>query len=242
MSIIRVKKVRGFSTMANECLRRTDLSARAKGLWAYLMTLPDDWEIFQEEVHTHFTEGRDAMRTAWKELESTGYAKKRRARDDGGKLAGWEIQVSELADIGITDIGQSNATKDLPVPKTNGSKTSQPPAVREPPALKDPLQRSIDESFRSVQVYENFAKERGQIRNIATRCKRLDPENPEKLASEMLHMFQALRQRDAWWGSQPFIPSALASLWDRIVSQKRALQGDPEEREWWDDFLKQDAG
>lgn len=41
----RVKKDANFSGMDNVFLRRDDLSWRAKGLLAYILTLPDDWHF-----------------------------------------------------------------------------------------------------------------------------------------------------------------------------------------------------
>ena len=119
---------------------------------------------------------------------------------------------------------------------TTEEDSSQPPAVREPTPLSDPLRRAIDESFRSVQVYENFAKERGQIGVIAKRCQRLNPEHPEEVAQKMLETFKRLRETDGWWGRQPFIPSALASMWERIESQAKGQQST---EDWMKSFLAQ---
>ena len=44
------------------------------------MTLPKDWKLYKEELVTHFTEGKDAINTAFKELEKAGYINKNTAK------------------------------------------------------------------------------------------------------------------------------------------------------------------
>jgi hypothetical protein len=81
--------------MLNEVFRRRDISARAKGLFAYIMTLPDDWKIQKEELYSHFTEGRDALDKAFRELINVGYIKNERLRDEAGKIIGFRFVVKE---------------------------------------------------------------------------------------------------------------------------------------------------
>ena len=73
--VVEIKRNRSesFSIIGNEALRRSDLSARAKGIFAYIMTLPDDWILYKEELFKHFTEGRDALNKAFRELVDAGY-------------------------------------------------------------------------------------------------------------------------------------------------------------------------
>jgi hypothetical protein len=73
-TIHRLKNKTGnFTIVLNEVFKRSDLSARAKGIYAYIMTLPDDWLICKQELYTHFAEGKAALDTGFKELETTGY-------------------------------------------------------------------------------------------------------------------------------------------------------------------------
>ena len=96
MSIIRRDKTDNYSVIHNECFRDDTLSARAKGIFAYLMSLPDDWKIYKTELHTHFAEGRDAINKAFGELMDRGYITKKPSRSDDGKvLNGWDYTVYE---------------------------------------------------------------------------------------------------------------------------------------------------
>lgn len=105
--IIKVaNKTENFTISANEVPRRNDLSARAKGIHSYLMTLPGDWKLYKEELYQHFTEGRDAINTAFKELEKAGYIKKTRLKENG-RFAGWDYSVYETSTInGLSEHGK----------------------------------------------------------------------------------------------------------------------------------------
>ena len=238
MIVKTVHKERDFTIVDNQCIHRDDLSARAKGLWIYLMSLPQDWTLHVEEVNTHFTEGRDAMRSAWQELEKAGYVTKKQIRDDGGHLTGWYVEAYEYlqsTESGFTDVGKSNHTKYSKKQSTEKNK-NEPKTALVPTSLKDTLQRAIDESFTSVQQYENFGKERGQIRIIAGRCRRLNPDDPEAVAKQMLTTFAWLREHDGWWAGQPFIPSVLSSQWERIAVKAKEMNG---QKDWMAEFLAQ---
>lgn len=96
VTIKRIKdKTNGFTIVANDIFKRADVSARAKGVYIYILTLPDDWQIYKSELYTHFSEGRGAIDTAFKELERLGYIEKKRAKDENGKFKGWDYVVYE---------------------------------------------------------------------------------------------------------------------------------------------------
>jgi predicted transcriptional regulator len=94
--IIRVKEhTKHFTIILNEVLQTNEMSARAKGLYAYLISLPDDWKIYKTELTRHFTEGRDALDSAFKELEQAGYIEKAQRRNTEGQFAGYVYRVHE---------------------------------------------------------------------------------------------------------------------------------------------------
>lgn len=76
MAIIRHKSNSNFSVINNEVLRDKNLSWKAKGLFAYLMTLPNDWKIHIREVVKHSSTGEKATYNAMNELIKNKYAKR----------------------------------------------------------------------------------------------------------------------------------------------------------------------
>lgn len=95
-TIIKVaNKTENFTIVSNEVPRDNKLSARAKGVYFYLMTLPANWVIHKEEIYEHFTEGRDALDTAWKELINAGYIVKEVIRESGKIISNtWVVYES----------------------------------------------------------------------------------------------------------------------------------------------------
>lgn len=107
-------RTKDFTIMVNEALRRPDLSARAKGVYAYLMTLPSDWRIVRSELTSHFTEGREAVETAFNELISLGYITKEVIRDKG-KFVCFEYTAHESTISQETVYGKPLTGKPLAV-------------------------------------------------------------------------------------------------------------------------------
>jgi len=95
MSIIRVTKQKNFSIISNIPLNDTVLSFKAKGLWAYLMSKPDDWTIYTKQLTSAGPDGRDAIYSGMKELVQAGYMTREHVRDEAGKIMGLEYQIYE---------------------------------------------------------------------------------------------------------------------------------------------------
>lgn len=120
MSIYRVVKDKDnpYVMINKGAIRDRQLSWKAKGLLAYLLSMPDDWQIYETELIKHTTDGRDATRSAIKELIAAGYIErsKARIRDEKGLLKGYEYRIYETSvhvgksNVGETYIGKSNTT------------------------------------------------------------------------------------------------------------------------------------
>lgn len=85
--IVRAKRGTNFTMISNTGLNDKNISWKAKGLLAYMLSLPDDWQFYETELINHTTDGRDSTRTALKELEENGYLVRQQKRNEGGKFA-----------------------------------------------------------------------------------------------------------------------------------------------------------
>ena len=83
MSIIRVKKTDNFTIISNIALRDKELSIKAKGLWAVMMSCNDGWQFSIEGLTSMSTDGKDAVRSGLKELENRGYLVRTPIKDKG---------------------------------------------------------------------------------------------------------------------------------------------------------------
>lgn len=93
MAIVRKSTTKNYSIIPNIGLIDPNLSAKAKGLLAYMLTLPNDWRFHQEELEKHFTDGTKSIRTALNELITQGYVVKKSLRDVNGKFSGTDWVV-----------------------------------------------------------------------------------------------------------------------------------------------------
>lgn len=93
MAQIKKRYTKGFTTISNDILNDKELSFKAKGLFSYLWSLPDDWVYYETEVVKHSTDGRGSVRSGLKELEEKGYLKRGRERNEKGQMinADWEL-------------------------------------------------------------------------------------------------------------------------------------------------------
>ncbi|MGC1183155.1 replication protein [Legionella sp.] len=101
MAVLRIhKKQRNFVILDKTCLYDESLSWGAKGLHAYLMSLPDDWKVRVSDLKERARNGRDAVRGLLSELEQAGYIQKSTCRDDvSGRFGGVEYLVLEIPEF-----------------------------------------------------------------------------------------------------------------------------------------------
>jgi hypothetical protein len=76
MKILK-EKIR-FTQVSNDVLNDKNLSAKAKGVFAYLYSKPDDWDFAVERIISDFKDGRDSIISGLKELEAFSYLKRKR--------------------------------------------------------------------------------------------------------------------------------------------------------------------
>jgi hypothetical protein len=96
---IRYSKQRDYTVMNNTFLRDNKLSWKAKGLFAYILSLPEDWKIYLNELQTHATDGETSLRSAIKELTDNGYIIQKRLKDDKGRWASYAYQIIENPNV-----------------------------------------------------------------------------------------------------------------------------------------------
>ncbi|PAK55399.1 helix-turn-helix domain-containing protein [Paenibacillus sp. 7541] len=94
--IVRVsKRESGYAIIDPFFLSDERLSWKAKGLLAYLLSKPSNWRVFTSDLVKRSKDGRDAVYSAIKELESCGYVERRQTRDESNRITGMETVVYE---------------------------------------------------------------------------------------------------------------------------------------------------
>ena len=87
-----------FTQIENRILRCPYLTFKAKGLYAYMMSFPDGWRFAMDRIAKETKESRDAIRTAFIELEQF-HLVSRRKKSNGSMI----YQFHDFGDSAISD-------------------------------------------------------------------------------------------------------------------------------------------
>ncbi|MGX4598940.1 DnaD domain protein [Faecalimicrobium sp. JNUCC 81] len=117
MAVVRVVKDKNnpYVMLNKACLKDERISWKAKGLHSYLLSLPDDWQIYIEDLRKRSKDGRDSTSSAINELIKNGYIKRyaRQDKESGKFIGGFDYEVYELPieDVNYIDDRESENPK-----------------------------------------------------------------------------------------------------------------------------------
>jgi hypothetical protein len=141
-----------YATIPNELLNREDISLKAKGLYAYFQSKPDNWKFSKERLSKNLKEGIDSIKSAFKELKDAGYLETKPVRNKG-TFTGYDYILNTTALV------------DLP----QGGK----PALRETRTAVKPTAISKKDSSKkdsskkdNIILHSDFEKSHYEVNNI----------------------------------------------------------------------------
>lgn len=94
MSTFRVPRHNNFCTIANYPFKDRNLSWKARGILATMLSLPPEWDFSMNGLTRLANDGIRSTMSAIHELEASGYLVRRPVRKDG-KIADWEYCIYE---------------------------------------------------------------------------------------------------------------------------------------------------
>lgn len=86
-SVIRSGRKQQFTVLYNSMLRDRRLSLKAKGLFAIMASLPEDWQYSISGLATYTGYGKDVIRAALVELKKAGYLLQEQSHGESGRFA-----------------------------------------------------------------------------------------------------------------------------------------------------------
>lgn len=93
------KRAPPFTRIVNSMLQDVRLSFKARGLLSYMLSKPDGFKFYLDEMTKHTTDGKDSIRAGLKELEKLGYVRRYAVKDQRGKIQSWELDIYESPSI-----------------------------------------------------------------------------------------------------------------------------------------------
>ncbi len=165
--IIRVERhKKDYFTAQNEPFNDSRLSFGARGILAYLLSKPDDWELRNEDLYSQSPAGRSAVMGMLKELKECGYLRRYRVSD--GKKIEWVTEIYETKSLNPDfqpeegNKGDDYPKSDLPkIEKperqetdTSGTRRSENPKIGKPTHIISNDSLQITESTSNTNVLE----------------------------------------------------------------------------------------
>lgn len=215
MTLFRTSHKKNYTVVNNQILGDSSISWKAKGIWLYAMSRPDDWNFNLEDIINQSTDGRESVRSALLELKNAGYLiKNTQVKDEKGQFTKveWiffetpqEIKIispmtgfpstGELPTVShpllSTEIPSTDKQSKEPIPKGMGKKKPPPPEKIE----FAPLVKMTQDEYNKLK--QLFLSEE-LLRSYITRMENYIPnhKNPSYRKTGYPNAFRALLN---WW-------------------------------------------
>lgn len=202
----KIKKVykTKYTVIDNTVIEDTKLSWKAKGLFTYLWSRPDNWNFYVSEVAKHAKGSRDQVMTGLEELETAGYLLRSRKRDKNGRLTSeneWLLSqepntawIAEAAEKKAKKTGKAKAKKrkafikvvyNFKLPKSENP-TLEKPMLENPTLLNTNQTKYLLDKILSLSLSKPLPKIRTVDKSPA-----IDYERDEKLNKIIFKFNQA---------------------------------------------------
>ncbi|NLZ48882.1 MAG: DnaD domain protein [Clostridiales bacterium] len=208
MAIFRAVKNKNYTVIHNGFLEDRNLSLKAKGLLAYFLSKPDDWNFYLRDIIKHARDGKDSISTAIKELMEFGYIERIRNRDERGKFTGgyeylvyevpreressedgnnplWEEAILEESEI-KSSIKEKHRAEKWNVDSSNAEKWNsenskeQEPNSKNPPLLNTKSILNTDKELNTEYILNTNTTTNTDITNNSIEAKSKSYEGSEK--------------------------------------------------------------
>lgn len=122
--VTRIKNA-NYTTISNVFLRDKELSLKAKGLLATILSLPENWDFSIKGICAAIKEGTTAVYSAIDELKERGYCKVVTNRNEKGMIVGNDYTFYEdpsMENLNVGNQTQINTNISLPNTKDTDNK------------------------------------------------------------------------------------------------------------------------
>lgn len=100
MAIIRKKQKERFSIVDNKVIEDKRLSFKARGLLIYMLSKPDDWKFYTDELAKRSSkDGVSAIKSALNEIENAGYLTRKQEHRKNGQFASQDWILTDTSTI-----------------------------------------------------------------------------------------------------------------------------------------------
>ena len=227
-----------YTKVANQVLEDATLSLKAKGLFAYLVKLPEGWKIRIVELAKHHKDSRDSVRTGMLELLKAGYLKRLGRSRDKGQLKDYEYRIN-------TDFQPRPEKPTLEKPTLEKPTLEKPTLYIKDLERKDLIKEKTKQkektplpAWLSEELWNDFIEHRKLIR------KPLTPLAVTRILNTLNEVAANYSEAEA----QKCLDTSIASGWPGVFPPKvptatlqRYQSADEKNQAVLDNFLKEDT-
>lgn len=135
------------------------------GVYVYLASKPEDWDISETNLQNRFNKGRDYIRARLVDLKNIGLLKTRSIKDDKGRIIRWEtVLYNEVQDTDFQETGAVHITEN--------PHSGKPRHLENPPTTKERYikKKDINNHTHSVEC-DLFLESEQQRKSLMLRGK-----------------------------------------------------------------------
>jgi hypothetical protein len=221
-----------YTVLANAVLRDENLSFRARGILAAILSRPDNWKTTSESLARETKEGRTAILTALRELEKVGYMTRKKYQNEKGQWI-WESLVYDKPQK--PDNNDAEPQSGFP---TTGNPTSDVPTSengtlievtnkKERKEVTELTRTYGDDVINACNLLADLIEQNGSKRPEVTdnwlrdmeRLHRLDGRSWEQITAAINWV-----QNDSFWRANVMSPSKLRAQYDQLRLKAQAQQ------------------
>ena len=117
-----------FTVIPNAWVRDPNLSRRARGLLAELLSHKEGWKVSTDSLWRAGPEGRDAVRKAVQELEDAGYLRREARVGESNKFDGLDYVLTDPDDVSAGETADGLSGPGFPAtgnPETGNARTKK---------------------------------------------------------------------------------------------------------------------
>lgn len=152
--IIRERLELNFAQVPKTALKDKRLSLKAKGLYSYLFSLPEDWKVYKTEIVKNCADGKDSMNAAFKELEMYGYLSSTPIRDPETKQFKGMLLSLHIEPMSISRNGKTvNRLTDNGKPDSNNTVSTNTSLFNNNDSYTNEIKKFKIPSFEEVEQY-----------------------------------------------------------------------------------------
>lgn len=193
------RKNRNFTVIGNAIFGNPTLSAKAVGLFCYLLSLPDDWKLYITELSNHFSDGETSIRSGLKELEAVGFIKVEQERDADGKwLTPDYILDDNPQQLGFTSVDERDTAERNPAER-NPAEQSLLNTNKQKTNTTNSSSRPTPTTITSKKLFTGDKKELKNKRFVEARSKLLKEfEFSETIEDKLLDFLEMLTNMNTY--------------------------------------------